>query len=353
MSIQKTNKLLGLNKRRLIILILTSIIIIIACIVGLRIIYKPIINLKSSSEYLYIPTGSTYDDVRQLLLLKGWLTDESTFALMSDVMKYTKNIKAGRYEITDGMTARALISRLRSGQQAPINITFNNIRLISQLAGVASRNIEADSIELLNAMTDETAIRKIGFNANTIPAMFIPDTYQFMWNTSGEQWVKRMYSEYEKFWNEERRHKADSIGLTPIEVSIVASIIEEETNRSEELPIVAGIYLNRLRKGMLLQACPTLKFALGDFTLRRILSKDKEIESPYNTYKYQGLPPGPIRIPSKACIDAVLNATNHEYLFMCAKPDGSGSHYFARTNAEHSRNATLYQNYLNKRKIFR
>lgn len=354
MSIKKTRNLIGFGKRRIIILAIVAIAIILFCVVALHTIHKSVIDLKGvEKEYLYIPTGSTYDDVHQLLTLKGWLSDESTFALISDIMNYSENVKAGRFEIIDGMSARALINRLRGGQQAPVNVTFNNVRLLTQLAGIVSRNIEADSVELLNAMTDNELIGPLGFNKNTMPAMFVPNTYQFMWNTSGKQWVERMNIEYKKFWNEQRLHKADSIGLTPIEVSIIASIVEEETNRTDEYPIIAGIYINRLRKNMLLQACPTLKYALGDFARRRILDKDKEVDSPYNTYKNIGLPPGPIRIPSIACVDAVLNAADHQYLFMCAKPDNSGGHNFARTNAEHSRNAAIYQKYLNKRQIYK
>ncbi|MBP5366647.1 MAG: endolytic transglycosylase MltG [Bacteroidales bacterium] len=353
MSIHKNQRLLGMSKRKLIILSLVAAIIIAAGVYALHVLYKPVVSIKNADkEYLYIPTGATFDEVCQLLELKGWLTDEVAFATMAEFMKYKDKVKAGRYEITDGMTARELVRRLRGGQQAPVNVTFNNIRLLPQLAGVVSHDIEADSAELLAAMTDEDAIAELGFNKYTIPAMFIPNTYQFMWNTSGEKWMSRMNTEYKKFWNEERLHKADSIGFTPIEVSIVASIVEEETNLKDEYPIVAGLYLNRLRKGMKLQACPTIKYTIGDFTVRRVIDAYTRIDSPYNTYMYKGLPPGPIRIPSIVCIDAVLNATNHDYLFMCAKTDGPGN-TFARTYAEHSRNAKKYQEYLNKRNIYR
>jgi len=338
-------------------LIIASIIaILLMCVCGSLYYYlhRPIIDLKGEkSAILYIPTAANFDDVCQLLELDGWLTDKSQFIFMSQLKHYPAHVKAGRFKISDGMSAVGLINMLRSGNQAPVNVTFNNLRTISQLAGVASRSLESDSAELMLAMTDTSLIGSYGFNNATLPAMFIPNTYQFMWNTDGKQWLERMNQEYKRFWTAERIYKADSLELSPVEVSIIASIIEEETNKVDELPIIAGIYLNRLRMGMPLQACPTLKFALGNFALRRILKKDQEVESPYNTYKYAGLPPGPIRIPSITAIDAVLNATDHEYLFMCARPDGSGRHNFARTNAEHARNAAIYQQELNKRKIYR
>ena len=329
--------------------------VLIGCsLYALSYINRSVISLKDKDEaILYIPSGANYDDVCQLLSLDGWLTNPQQFAFIANIKHYPTHVRAGRYRITNGMSAIDLVNMLRSGNQVPVNVTFNNIRTLEQLAGVASRNIESDSADLISAMTDTSLISSYGFNQATLPAMFLPNTYQFMWNTNGKQWMERMNNEYKHFWSADRIYKADSLGLTPIEVSIIASIIEEETNKVDELPIIAGIYINRLRIGMLLQACPTLKYALGNFAIRRILKKDQEIDSPYNTYRYVGLPPGPIRIPSSTAIDAVLNATDHEYLFMCARPDGSGRHNFARTNAEHQRNATIYQQELNKRKIYR
>lgn len=323
-------------------------------IFGLSLLNSKVIDLKDKEkEILYIPTGSEFEDVVQLLNLDGWLCDESKLRTFAGLKNYTSNVKAGRYEIRNGMTANELINLLRSGNQLPVNVTFNNVRTMPQLASYIARNLEADSVEIVKVLTDEDIMERYGYRAETFPAMFIPNTYQFMWTTTPEKFVERMNKEYEKFWNDYRKHKADSLQMAPIEISIIASIIEEETNKKDELPIIAGIYINRIRKHMPLQACPTLKYALGDFTLHRILKKDMEVESPYNTYKYAGLPPGPIRIPSITAIDAVLNATDHEYLFMCARPDGSGRHNFARTNAEHARNAATYQQELNKRKIYR
>lgn len=340
--------------KALVVAAVAAVIIVAVGLWAISFLRRPVIDLKGEQKaYLYIPTGSTFDDVCQLLNLDGWLSDEQQFRLIAGLKHYDGNVRAGRYLVENGMSANTLINMLRSGNQAPVRITFNNIRTIPQLAGVASRNIESDSAQLLVAMTDTELVRRLGFDEPTLFAMFIPNTYEFNWNTSGEQWMERMKREYDRFWNDRRKHKADSLGLSPVQVAIIASIIEEETNKADELPIIAGIYINRLRRGMLLQACPTIKFALGDFTIRRVLKKDQEIDSPYNTYKYVGLPPGPIRIPSGAAIDAVLGAENHDYLFMCARPDGSGRHNFAKTNAEHARNARIYQEELNKRKIYR
>lgn len=315
---------------------------------------KPVINLNGkSTETVYIPTAADINDVRQLLLFDGWLTDENAFNFVASLMHYSDNVKPGRYTIKDQMTARQLISLLRSGNQTPVKVTFNSLRTREQLAGIVARYLETDSATLLAAMRDTAQIHAFGFSEATIPAMFIPNTYQFFWTCDGAGWMQRMHAEYEKFWNDTRRHKADSIGLSPVEVSILASIIEEETNKIDEMPIIAGLYLNRLRINMLLQACPTLKYSLGDFTIRRLTTADKSVESPYNTYKYAGLPPGPIRIPSVQALDAVLNADNNKYLYMCARPDDSGRNCFARTLKEHNRNAAQYQQYLNRKKIYR
>lgn len=338
------------------LIIIAIICLVVGFFVGKMAKYftMPVIDLKGKqTEILYIPTNSDIDDVRQLLLFDGWLTSEKAFDLVAQLMKYTDNVKPGRYKISDKMTARQLISRLRSGDQTPVNVTFNNIRTREQLAGVVARYLETDSAELLSAMRDTALIDAYGFTEATIPAMFIPNTYQVFWTCDGQAWMQRMHREYEKFWNDARRHKADSLGLSIVEVSTLASIVEEESNKTDEYPIIAGLYINRLRIGMQLQACPTLKYALGDFTVRRILAQDMKIDSPYNTYIYAGLPPGPIRMPSITAIDAVLNATNHKYLYMCARPDDSGRNQFARTLKEHNRNAAQYQQYLNKKKIYR
>ena len=216
------------------------------------------------------------------------------------------------------------------------------------LAGRISRQIEADSIAIVRLLNNTDSLAAWGFNLQTIPALFLPNTYEFYWNTDAWQFTKKMRQEYDKYWTEERKDKAKAIGLSPIQVSILASIVDKETNKTDEMARIAGVYLNRLRDGWLLQADPTLVFAIGDFEIRRVLNIHKEVESPYNTYKYKGLPPGPICIPSLQSINAVLNAEKHNYYYFCAKEDFSGYHVFAKTLTEHNRNAQRYQHALSR-----
>jgi UPF0755 protein len=268
-------------------------------------------------------------------------------------MKYPNHVKPGKYLIKDGMSNRDLIHMLRSGHQVTVRLVFNNIRLKKDLASQISRQLEADSVSLVKLLNNDTALSGIGFNRFTIMTLFIPNTYDFYWNTSAEEFLRRMQKEYKKFWNDERIEKGRLAMLNPVEVTILASIVEEETQKDSEKPVIAGLYINRLRKGMLLQADPTIKFALGDFTIKRVLKKYKDIDSKYNTYKYEGLPPGPICIPSISSINAVLNYQRNDYLYMCAKEDFSGYHTFARTIEQHERNAKLYQSALTRAGIMK
>jgi UPF0755 protein len=232
-----------------------------------------------------------------------------------------------------------------------LNVTFNNVRTKEDLAGKVSKYLVADSLSILNLFTDENQIKKFGFTKETYSAMFIPDTYEFYWTTSAEGFADRMKLEFEKFWNMERREKAEELKLTPIEVTILASIVQAETAKNDELKRVAGLYINRLNRGIFLQADPTVKYAVGDYSLKRILNVHLEIDSPYNTYKYAGLPPGPINFPETSAINAVLNYEKHKYLYMCAKEDFSGYHNFSATLAEHNRNAAKYRAALDRNKI--
>ncbi|MBK5196192.1 MAG: endolytic transglycosylase MltG, partial [Proteiniphilum sp.] len=244
------------------------------------------------------------------------------------------------------------IRLLRSGNQTPVRLTFNNVRTRENVAGRISEQLMLDSLTLLNALNDPSLAEELEFNEHTFISMFIPNTYEVYWDTSAESLLNRLKKEYERFWNEDRRNRAEKIGLTPLQVSVLASIVEEEATYVDEYPVVAGLYLNRLKKGMRLEADPTVKFAVGDFTLRRILFRHLEVESPYNTYKNTGLPPGPIRIASIQAIDGTLSPEQHKYLFMCAKDDLSGRHNFSVTHAEHARNARAYQRALNERGIY-
>lgn len=317
-----------------------------------RLNYVP--NTKNSKEIVvYIPTGSTFENVLDTLSKHNILKNKKSFTTVANRLGYKNNIKAGRYLIKPNTGNRKLVSMLKMGLQKPLKLTFNNIRTPQQLAGRISQQIEADSLSILALLTSDQVTTDYGFDKATIIAMCIPNTYEFYWNTSAKGFLDKMQKEYEKFWNDEREAKAFKLGLTKVQVSTLASIVEEETRFNIEKPKVAGVYINRLNKGIPLQADPTVKFAVGDFALRRILTKHLEIDSPYNTYKFRGLPPGPIRCPSISSIDAVLNAEKHSYLYFCAKADFSGYHDFAKTLTEHNRNAEAYRRALNKERIYR
>ncbi len=341
------------KKRLKIFTFIFGLLILIAVIIGYYIrntAFKPI-ELEET-VYIYIEPSTKYDEIVDQIKKQVNLPSEKFFKIISEKMKYPETIKTGRYAIRDGMTIPEIIRMLRSGNQSAVKLTFNNMRTNENLAGRISNQLMLDSVELLNVLKNETKLEILGFDTNTIAAMFIPNTYEVYWDTSIDKLMNRMKKEYTNFWNESRKDKAKEIGLSPIEVSILASIVEEEATYSDEYSIVAGLYLNRLKRGQRLEADPTIKFALNDFSLRRILYKHLEVESPYNTYRNEGLPPGPIRIPSIKGIDATLSPQDHKYLFMCAKEDLSGRHNFATTHAEHLRNAARYQRALNERKIY-
>ncbi len=341
------------KKRLKIFTFIFGLLILIALIIGYYLrntAFKPI-ELEET-VYIYIEPSTKYDEVVDQIKNQINLPSEKFFQIISEKMKYPETIKTGRYAIRDGMTMPEIIRILRSGNQSAVKLTFNNMRTKENLAGRISNQLMLDSVELLNVLKNETKLEILGFDTNTIAAMFIPNTYEVYWDTSIDKLMNRMKKEYTNFWNESRKDKAKEIGLSPIEVSILASIVEEEATYSDEYSIVAGLYLNRLKRGQRLEADPTIKFALNDFSLRRILYKHLEVESPYNTYRNEGLPPGPIRIPSIRGIDATLSPQDHKYLFMCAKEDLSGRHNFATTHAEHLRNAARYQRALNERKIY-
>lgn len=354
MPIKKLSK--PLRPRRL-ILVASLILGIFAIMSGFacrRYLWAPVLSIpEGETAALFIPTGATYEDVVTILSADGKLADRDAFELMASLMGYSKSVKPGKYKLVGGLSARKLVSMLRSGSQTPVRVTFNGVRDVEHLAAVISNYLEYDSVSFVAAMTDSALLAKYGFTPREAPALFLPDSYDVWWNCTPEDWVGRMAKEYKKFWNRQRQEKADSIGLTPLQVSTLASIVEEESNNREDQRVIAGLYLNRLRIGMPMQACPTIKFALGDFSLRRISYADTQVDSPYNTYLNQGLPPGPIRITSKSVIDAVLNRTPSEYLYMCARPDGSGRHDFARTLAQHQRNAAQYHKILNSKNIYR
>ncbi|MDR0421148.1 MAG: endolytic transglycosylase MltG [Prevotellaceae bacterium] len=312
--------------------------------------YAPNTNIVAA-DFFYIPTGSNIDDVFNMLEKQNIVVDMSSFKRAAGFLKFN-SAKAGRYKITKRMGNREFISMLRSGNQSAIKITFSgNIRSNEKIASIAARYLETDSTSIIEALNDNDFIGKFGFNSQTVIGMFIPNTYEIYWNISANDFIERMYREYEKFWNDSRKSKLRQTGFTQADVSIIASIVYEETNNIDEMPVIAGVYINRINAGMLLQADPTVKFALGDFSIRRILIRHTAYDSPYNTYKYKGLPPSPICMPSIAAIDAVLNYEHHDYYYFCAKDDFSGKHNFAKTLSQHNQNARAYQRALNSRNV--
>ena len=335
------------------------VVVIIVCLGGVSawelysMIYRSNVGFKADEKYFYIPTGSGFQDVSNALVQQGIIINQTTFDWVSEQKKYKLNVKPGRYLLENGMNNNELVNLLRWGNQEPVMVTFNNVRFKEELAGKVGKFIEADSTQIINLLNSNSFVSKYGFNTTTFLTIFLPNTYEFWWNTSAEQFVERMTTEYKKFWTAERKQKAKILGLSQSEVSILASIVQKETNKTDEKPTVAGVYLNRLKKGMLLQADPTLVYANRDFEARRVLNSHKAIDSPYNTYKYKGLPPGLICLPSIESIDAVLNAKSHNYLYFCAKADNSGYHSFASTYSQHLQNAREFQRELNRRKVYR
>lgn len=357
MTIRK-NYLLRKPGTRKIALYLTLLILLLLFVVAFSVAYRLVLKPNvlvgaSEKQELLIPTGANFEQVVQLLQWKKWLQHQRSFEWVAGRMNYTRNIKPGRYMLAPDMSNVELVQKLRAGRQDPVKVVFHQIRTLPQLAGVVAQYLETDSVQLIQAFQNDSIATQYGLNRHTFASIFIPNTYELYWNTSATQFVSRMHAENNRFWTSRRTDRAREIGLTPVEVSILASIVEEETLKVDEMPKVAGLYLNRLRKGMLLQADPTVKFALGNFAIRRVLNADLKTDSPYNTYRYAGLPPGPIRLPSVVALDAVLNAASHHYLYMCAKEDFSGYHNFAVQLAQHQQNARRYRQALQNARIYR
>ena len=318
-----------------------------------QVVTTPNILVDQESRYIYIPPGATFKDLQNLLHTENYVNDLVAFSFLARLMDYDEYIKPGRYLLEQDMSNRDAIRYLRSGQQVPVNITFNNIRFLNDLPPKICANIYLDPERFQMDLNDSTVWEKYGFNGYTFISMFIPNTYQVFWTITSGELLDRMSYEYNRFWNDDRKAKADSIGLSPVEVSTLASIVQAECKMQDEAPIVAGLYINRLKKGYPLQADPTVVYANGDFTINRVLNKHKELDSPFNTYKYRGLPPGPINAPDIRYMDAVLNYEDHNYLYMCAREDFSGYHNFASNLQAHLINARKYQRALNREGIYR
>lgn len=308
------------------------------------------INLENTA-YIYIYPYDTAETIIEKIEETAHPRTMLGFKILAKHNNLDKQKKTGRYAIYDGDDMHSLYRRIVSNQQTPIMVTIPATRTVEQLIATASKQLMFDSASLAHIATNRRYYKRIGYTTATLPCLYIPNTYELYWNISPERFMARMLREHDIFWNESRRAKAKAIGLSIEEVATLASIVDEETNNNAEKPIVAGLYINRLKRGIPLQADPTVKYALGDFARKRILKKDLEVESPYNTYKYKGLPPGPIRIPSIQGIESVLNHAKHNYIYMCAKEDFSGTHNFATTLSQHNANAQRYQQALNKLNI--
>jgi UPF0755 protein len=341
------------RKNILYFLAVTGIIIIIILVFLYRNFFGLNIVARNNHQIIFIPTGSSYEQVMDTLESRLIIKNRNVFRWLAAKKHYSQLIKPGRYVINKELSYNSLINRLRSGSQSPVKITFSNVRTLNQIAGKMGNQLETDSATIIGFLSDDSNYKQDGFDKENIISLFIPNTYEFYWNTSARELYLRMLKEYLLFWNDKRMSKAKAKGLNPREVSILASIIDDEVAKSDEKPRIAGVYLNRLRRGIPLQACPTIKFALNDFTITRVLDKYLEVDSPYNTYKHSGFPPGPIGCATIEGIDAVLNAEQHNFIFFVAKADFSGYHNFSRTLSEHNHYAALYQKELNKRRIFK
>lgn len=342
--------------RKLMISFFSLAILLLICLagVGYWAIFKDNV-IDPSGEIqeheLFIKTGWGYDQVKNALKEQGIIRNDLTFDWVARKMNYPQKVFAGRYLINKDMGNRELVSLLRSGKQTPYNLAIHNIRTKGDLVSLVSQKLEADSVELYQLLSDSIFLAKHNFTPENVISIFIANTYQFNWNTSANDFFERMKREYHNFWTEERKQKAKNHKLTPFQAITLASIVEEETAKNDEMSRIAGVYYNRLEAFMPLQADPTVKFAVGDFTLKRILTEHLAIDSPYNTYKNIGLPPGPIRIPSLLALESVLQPEAHNFIYFCAKEDFSGYHNFASTYEEHLINARKYRDELNRRQI--
>ncbi len=341
------------------ILALFSVLLVsVACVYGYmqyRKIFSANTKFSENKVFVYIPTNSDFPAV--LEILSPYIQDVEKFAEVAEKKSYTQNVKSGKFQIKKDMNSNDIVNALR--QNVPVKLAFNNQERLANFAGRISTQIEADSTSLMKAFTDPKFLEANGFTQQNVLSMFIPNSYEFFWNTSAEKFRDRMAKEYRIFWNDERRAKAEAQNLTPLEVSILASIVHKETVMSKERPTVAGVYLNRLNRGMKLEADPTVIYAVkleeNDFdrVIKRVLYKDLETVSPYNTYMYAGLPPGPIAMPDITALDAVLNPEAHEYIYFCASVEDFGYHEFAKTLAQHEANRRKYVAWVNKQGIKR
>lgn len=329
---------------------------VVGIVLGAAVAVWGIVSFKGDavveSRELYVSRNTTYEALLDELLPS--IKHHLAFDIYAERLALKDKYKVGHYLVRDGMTVIDIVRMLKLGLQTPVNVVINNVKTPQQLAGKLARQFEADSVEFVRVLTDRALAKELGFTSpQTMFSMFLPNTYEFYWTASPQEVVERMRREYKRFWTAERDAKRKRSGLSRVEVMTLASIVYEETRKTDEMPRVAGVYINRLRKGMPLQADPTIKYAMQDFTLRRILKKHLKYPSPYNTYINKGLPPSPICMPCVEAIDAVLNFERHDFLYFCARHTFDGYHNFAKSYSQHLANARLYQRELNKRKIMK
>ncbi len=318
-----------------------------------QVFHKKIAPKNEQGCPMYVYPETTWAELHQTLQDCFGIKENFIFEHLVRYKNLPETFKPGHYRFDKPLSANSLVNKLKSGQQNPVKVVFNSVRNLSELAGIVGNQMMFDSLQLIQMLKDPATVQDYGFSGENLATMFIPNTYEVYWTMSVNDFVRRMNSEYKKFWSQQRVEKAKKLNLSPIEVSILASIVEKETAVRSEMPVVAGVYLNRLRIRMPLQADPTVVFASGDFGARRVTNKMSAIDSPYNTYKKQGLPPGPICIPASFSIDAVLNYQMHDYLYFCASPKMDGTHIFAKTLRQHNQNAEEYRRMLNKMRIYR
>lgn len=318
--------------------VFAALMLVIFCITGCN------LHRAAESKSLYITDETSYDELRDAIFeTQGYNYFERIFFdLYAKHLNLDRRYKVGHYKVGNDMSIIEIVRMFALGTQTPINIVISEARTIPQLAGKLSRQIEADSLSLVATFNDKSVRRELGYVRDSLIAMIIPNTYEVYWTITPEQLLRRMKRENEAFWTPSRQQKLAATGLTRYEAMTLASIVYEETKVRDEMPKIAGVYMNRLRKGMPLQACPTVKYAIGDFELRRILHKHLRYKSPFNTYINKGLPPAPICVPSIVAIDAVLNYERSNYLYFCARPEFDGKHNFAHTLKEHNANARRY-----------
>ncbi|MCW3122485.1 MAG: aminodeoxychorismate lyase [Flavipsychrobacter sp.] len=332
-------------------LLYVAIIIIVIGLVAVYKVFGPNTGSFTQGEYLYVHTGSDYEKLKGSLEQGGFIADMTSFDLLAKQAKIPEHVRAGKYRIRNGMSNFNIIRMLRNGRQTPVKLVINRLRKKQDLVNMICMNLEADSVVLKQLLADNNYLSEFGLDSNTAMCAIMPDTYDFFWNTSADKAFRKIEKTYSRFWDTTRKQQAMKQGLTQTRAIIIASIVDEETNVNDDKPKIASVYINRLQKGMRLQADPTVKFSIGDFTIRRVTGPMLQTVSPYNTYMYQGLPPGPICTPSVSSIEAVLMAPKTTYMYFCASASFNGRSDFATTFEEQMKNARAYQKALDARNI--